>query len=88
MNTPLTHILLHALRLQNNDWTVFRIIIIQISYASTLAALSDRTRYKRYFRNNLPIAAPALHSTLDHFKWTRIALLTQDESLFTVVRLH
>ena len=57
----------------------------QISYASTLAALSDRSRFPNYFRNDLPVAAPALHATLDHFKWKRIALLTQDESLFTVV---
>lgn len=31
------------------------------------------------------IASPALHSTMEHFNWTRIALLTQDEGLFTAV---
>ena len=60
---------------------------LQISFASGSTALSDRNRFKRYFRNSLTfeLLAPALHSMLDHFKWRRIAVLTQDENLFTGV---
>ena len=60
---------------------------MQISFASGSTALSDRNRFKRYFRNSLTfeLLAPALHSMLDHFQWRRIAVLTQDENLFTGV---
>ena len=59
----------------------------QISYASSSAVLSDRSKYKSFFRNtfNMQIIAPALCSAVSHFNWTRIALLTQDEGLFTGV---
>ena len=62
---------------------------LQISYSSGLAALSDRSRFLRYFRNSptFEIVSPALHSVMDHFKWQRIALLTQRESIFTGVKL-
>ena len=33
----------------------------------------------------MQIIAPALRSAVSHFGWTRIALLTQDEVLFTGV---
>ena len=63
---------------------------MQISYASGLAALSDRTRFRRYFRNTpaFDIIFPALHSTMDYFDWQRLALITQEESIFTVVRIR
>ena len=63
---------------------------MQISYASGLAALSDRTRFRRYFRNTpaFDIIFPALHSTMDYFDWQRLALITQDESIFTVVGMR
>ena len=70
---------------QIEGFSIANSIDAQISYASTMAGLSDRTRFRKYFRNNLPIAAPALRYTMNHFKWTRIAILTQDESLFTAV---
>ena len=63
------------------------LVSMQISFASGSTALSDRSRFKRYFRNSLTFEflAPALHSILDHFGWKRIALLTQEENLFTGV---
>ena len=62
-------------------------MFLQISFASGSTALSDRNRFKRYFRNSLTfeLLAPALHAILDHFEWKRIAVLTQDENLFTGV---
>ena len=59
----------------------------QISYSSSSVVLSDRSRFRMFFRNtfNMQIIAPALRSAVAHFNWTRIALLTQDEGLFTGV---
>ena len=60
---------------------------LQISYASSSPALSDRNKYKSFFRNtfNMQIMAPALRSAVAYFNWTRIAILTQNEGLFTGV---
>ena len=59
----------------------------QISYSSSSVVLSDRSRFRTFFRNtfNMQIIAPALRSAVAHFNWSRIALLTQDEGLFTGV---
>ena len=60
------------------------IIITQISFASGLAALSDRTQFLRYFRNSptFAIVSPGLCATMVHFHRKRIAILSQDEFLF------
>ncbi|KAL5471142.1 hypothetical protein EMCRGX_G029225 [Ephydatia muelleri] len=52
------------------------------------AALSDRSRYKRYFRTNPSgnIEYPAFRSIMRHFGWKQIAILTQDEDLFTTAQ--
>ena len=62
-------------------------ICLQISYASSSSALSDRSRFKSFFRNtfNIQIIAPALRSAMVHFNWLRIAILTQDEGSFIEV---
>ena len=61
----------------------------QISYSSASPALSDRSRFKKYFRTSLTtdILAPTLRSTVERFNWTRVAMITQQEALFTVVRI-
>ena len=61
----------------------------QIAYASTSSALSDRSIFKSFFRNtfNMQIMAPALRSAVAYFNWTRIAMLTQDEHLFSEVNI-
>ena len=61
----------------------------QISYSSGSAALSDRGRFKKYFRNSprSDVAASTLRSVVEHFNWTRVALITQDEVLFTGVSI-
>ena len=62
-------------------------IVLQISYASSSARLSDRSKYRSFFRTpfDARIVAPALRSAVVHFNWSRIALLTQNEGLFTGV---
>eukprot|EP00731_Ephydatia_muelleri_P038651 Em0846g1a len=62
--------------------------ISHISYFSESAALSDRSRYKRYFRTNPSgnIEYPAFRSIMRHFGWKQIAILTQDEDLFTTAQ--
>ena len=64
-------------------------VSFQISYSSGSPVLSDRTRFRRYFRDSpsTAIVAPSLRSTAEHFNWTRIALITQDENLFRAVRV-
>ena len=61
--------------------------LMQIAYASTSSALSDRSIFKSFFRNtfNMQIMAPALRSAVAYFNWTRLAILTQDEGLFSEV---
>ncbi|KAL5471263.1 hypothetical protein EMCRGX_G029359 [Ephydatia muelleri] len=59
--------------------------ISQIAYFSGSADLSDRNRYKRFFRD-IPSNAldpPAFVSVLQHFGWKRMFSITQDEALFT-----
>lgn len=55
-----------------------------MSFAAASAALSDRNRFKNYFRttpsfNNY---APAILALLNAFEWKRIAFITQSETLF------
>ena len=61
--------------------------ISQISYSSALAALSDRSRFRNYFRTfpSFEDLAPAIASLMRHFNWSRIAFITQEENLFTKV---
>lgn len=62
-------------------------MIIHIAYFSGSADLSDRNRYKRFFRD-IPSNAldpPAFVSVLQHFGWKRMFSITQDEALFTGV---
>ena len=60
---------------------------LQISFSSGSPALSDRSRFRKYFRNSPDsgIVAPTLRSTTSHFGWTRVAVITQEEALFTIV---
>lgn len=62
-------------------------ITSQISYASGLSTLSDRTRFKYYFRTlpNTFYFAPAILGVLNNFNWRRIAFITQNQNLFLQV---
>ena len=60
---------------------------LQISPASASSTLSDRSRFKKYFRTfpTFEIFAPAVLSLLEHYNWSRIVFLTQNENLFNNV---
>ena len=63
------------------------ISLLQISFASAVSTLSDRTRFKNFFRTypNFGNFVPALLSVLNHYEWSRIVFFTQDENLFNKV---
>ena len=60
---------------------------LQISPTSAASTLSDRSRFKKYFRTDptFEIFAPAVLSLLEHYNWSRIVFLTQNENLFNNV---
>ena len=60
---------------------------LQISPTSAASALSDRSRFKKYFRTDPTFEnfAPAVLSLLEHYNWSRIVFLTQNENLFNNV---
>ena len=64
--------------------------VMQLSYASEVAPHSDRTAFPRFFQSRPPFEmiteSVAIFSIMDHFRWRRIATLTQDEIQFTRVR--
>ena len=59
----------------------------QISFASALSSLSDRSRFKSYFRttSSFNTYAPAILALLNRFNWKRVAFITQNENLFLTV---
>ena len=59
----------------------------QISFASPLSTLSDRTRFKNHFRTDPTYGnfAPAILALLNHYNWKRIVFLTQDVNVFNKV---
>ena len=63
------------------------ISLLQISFASAVSALSDRTRFRNFFRTypNFENFVPALVSVLKHYNWSRIVFLTEDENVFNQV---
>ena len=63
---------------------------MQLSYASELAPLDDRTAFRGFYQNSPSYAATieSLNSMMRYFRWKRIALFTEDELLFTRVRYN
>ncbi len=62
-------------------------LAVQISYASTSAALSDRSAYPNLFRtipSDEPLA-PALATVLQYYGWRTLSILTEQESQFIQV---
>ena len=62
---------------------------LQISFASAVSTLSDRTRFRNFFRtypNSIENLVPALLSVLNRYDWNRIAFLTQNENIFNKVQ--
>ena len=61
----------------------------QISYASTSAALSDRSVYPNLFRtvpSDEPLA-PALATVMQYYGWRTLSILTEQQTQFTEVHM-
>lgn len=69
---------------------IFAYFGMQLSYASELAPHSDRRAFPRFFQSRPPFEmiteTVAIYSIMDHFRWRRIGILTQDELQFTRVQ--
>ena len=66
-------------------------LVMQISYASTSAALSDRSMYPNLFRTvpSDESLAPALPTVMQYYGWRTLSILTEQESQFIQVsELH
>ena len=62
---------------------------LQISFASSVSSLSDRTRFRNFFRtypSSVENFVPTLLSVLNHYDWNRIMFLTQNENIFNKVQ--
>ena len=82
----------HHWRLARLNSTVIVLSITsQISYASTSAALSDRSVYPNLFRTvpSDESLAPALATVMQYYGWRTLCILTEQEAQFTMVHpLH
>ena len=56
----------------------------QISYASSVIELSNRQRFPNFFRTYPSDAnfIPSIRSLMKHFGWERLAVITEEETLF------
>ena len=61
---------------------------VQISFASALSSLTDRNRFKNYFRTTPSFKnyAPVLVALLNKFNWKRVAFLTESQASFFKVK--
>ena len=64
-------------------------LCMQISYASTSVALSDRSMYPNLFRTvpSDESLAPALTTVMQYYGWRTLSILTEQETQFTAVRV-
>ena len=61
--------------------------LVQISYASTSAALGNRSVYPNLFRTvpSDESLAPALATVMQYYGWRTLSILTEQESQFVQV---
>ena len=74
-----------------NSTVIVLSITSQISYASTSAALSDRSVYPNLFRTvpSDESLAPALATVMQYYGWRTLSILTEQQAQFTAVHpLH
>ena len=62
-------------------------LIFQLSYSSASPALSDKTKYKRFFRVFPPESSfnPAKFALLKEFNWERVGTLHEAQEIFSLV---
>lgn len=67
-------------------WT-FISVYMQLSCVSSSAALTNRVRFPSYFQLLAPDAylADGFLAIIKNFGWQRVAIILQDENLWTVV---
>ena len=60
---------------------------LQIASAAAAFELNDRQRFRGFFRTipSYDFVAPSLAQVARQFGWTQLAIITQRESVFTVV---
>ena len=65
------------------------ILALQISYASTSVALSNKSVYPNLFRTvpSDESLAPALATVMQYYGWKTLSILTEQETQFTEVRV-
>ena len=72
-------------------WTMFFLFfyndLFQISCVSGSPELSNRVRFRRYFQllANAARMAHGFYGIIEEYKWRRVALIVQNENLFTTV---
>ena len=66
---------------------IIRSPFFQISFITALSSLSDRSRFKSYFRTTPSSKefASSIVALLNNFNWTRLAFLTENQNLFKMV---
>lgn len=64
-------------------------IISQVSCASSSTELRNRLRFPSYFQlvSTLEAEAYAYYGVLKEFGWKKVALIVQNENLFTMVSI-
>ena len=63
---------------------------LQISFASTSVALSDRSVYRNFYRTvpSDALLVPAVAAIMDCFKWGQLSVLTEEQSQFLQVETN
>ena len=64
--------------------SILSALYMQISYASSADALSDRQQFRSFFRTESPesIISPGFASFVQHFGWKQIGIISQQETIF------
>ena len=61
-----------------------------MAFAAAASVLSDRETYPSFYRTLPPrdLDSPTLAQLMRQFGWQQMAVITQDESVFTVVKTN
>ena len=60
---------------------------VQMAFATAAFVVNDRDRFRTFFRTtpSFEFLSPSLAVLMERFNWTQLAVVTQDEDLFTGV---
>ena len=70
-------------------WLHDALCILQISYASSVDTLSNRDRFPNFWRTHTTESnlAASVIAVMKQYGWNMLKIITEDQSLFTEVRL-